>query len=229
MVQFALWDILTFLLAAMRWTVLLSLIALVGGGAVGLLLLLLRFANVRGVPTAVAAYVQLFQGTPLLMQLFLVYFGLALLGLDTSPMLAASVCLTLYASAYLTEIWRGCVNSVAKGQWEASACLALTYGQQMRHVILPQAARVAIAPTVGFLVQVIKGTALASVIGFVELTKAGQMISNATYQPFMAYAFVGAMYFVLCYPLSWWSQRLEAKQRRQADQPHAQPATPAPA
>jgi len=209
MVQFSLWDIFTFLLGAMRWTVLLSLIAFVGGGLVGMGLLLLRFTKLRGMSTAVACYVQIFQGTPLLMQLFLVYFGLALLGMDTSPLVSAAICLTLYASAYLTEIWRGCVNAVPKGQWEASTSLALGFTQQMRYVILPQAGRVAIAPTVGFLVQIIKGTALASVIGFVELTKAGQMISNATYQPFLAYVFVGFMYFALCYPLSWWSQRLE--------------------
>ncbi|WP_096665677.1 amino acid ABC transporter permease [Polaromonas sp. AET17H-212] len=209
MVQFSLWDIFTFLLGAVRWTVALSLIAFVGGGLVGLGLLLLRFARVRGAATAVAWYVQIFQGTPLLMQLFLVYFGLALLGMDTSPLVSAAICLTLYASAYLTEIWRGCVNAIPKGQWEASTTLALNFTQQMRHVILPQALRVAIAPTVGFLVQIIKGTALASVIGFVELTKAGQMISNATYQPFLAYTFVGLLYFALCYPLSWWSQRLE--------------------
>jgi polar amino acid transport system permease protein len=209
MVQFSLWDIFSFLLGAMRWTVLLSLMAFVGGGLVGLGLLLLRFSQLRGVGMAVTWYVQIFQGTPLLMQLFLVYFGLALMGMDTSPMVSAAICLTLYASAYLTEIWRGCVNAVARGQWEASASLALDYPQQMRHVILPQAARVAIAPTVGFMVQIIKGTALASVIGFVELTKAGQMISNATYQPFLAYLFVGLLYFALCYPLSWWSQRLE--------------------
>jgi polar amino acid transport system permease protein len=209
MVQFSLWDIFTFLLGAVRWTVLLSFIAFVGGGLVGLGLLWLRFTQLRFVGTAVAWYVHVFQGTPLLMQLFLVYFGLALLGMDTSPLWSAAICLTLYASAYLTEIWRGCVNAVHKGQWEASTSLALSYTQQMRHVILPQAARVAIAPTVGFLVQIIKGTALASVIGFVELTKAGQMISNATYQPFLAYTFVGLLYFALCYPLSWWSQRLE--------------------
>ncbi|MDI1269555.1 MAG: amino acid ABC transporter permease [Polaromonas sp.] len=209
MVQFSLWDIFTFLLGALRWTVALSLIAFVGGGLVGMGLLLLRFARVRGAATAVAWYVQIFQGTPLLMQLFLVYFGLALLGMDTSPLVSAAICLTLYASAYLTEIWRGCVNAIPKGQWEASTTLALSFTQQMRHVILPQALRVAIAPTVGFLVQIIKGTALASVIGFVELTKAGQMISNATYQPFLAYTFVGLLYFALCYPLSWWSQRLE--------------------
>jgi len=209
MVQFSLWDIFTFLLGAVRWTVALSLIAFIGGGLAGMGLLLLRFSKLRGVATAVAWYVQIFQGTPLLMQLFLVYFGLALLGMDTSPLVAAAICLTLYASAYLTEIWRGCVNAIPKGQWEASTSLALSYSQQMRYVILPQALRVGIAPTVGFLVQIIKGTALASVIGFVELTKAGQMISNATYQPFLAYTFVGLLYFALCYPLSWWSQRLE--------------------
>jgi polar amino acid transport system permease protein len=209
MVQFSLWDIFTFLLGALRWTAALSLIAFVGGGLAGMGLLMLRFTKLRGAATAVAWYVQIFQGTPLLMQLFLVYFGLALLGLDTSPLVSAAICLTLYASAYLTEIWRGCVNAIPKGQWEASNSLALTFTQQMRHVILPQALRVAIAPTVGFLVQIIKGTALASVIGFVELTKAGQMISNATYQPFLAYTFVGLLYFALCYPLSWWSQRLE--------------------
>jgi len=211
MVQFSLWDILTFLLGAMRWTVALSLIAFVGGGLVGMALLLLRFAQLRGVGMVVSWYVQVFQGTPLLMQLFLVYFGLALMGMDTSPLVSAAICLTLYASAYLTEIWRGCVNSVPRGQWEASASLALDFPQQMRHVILPQALRVAIAPTVGFMVQIIKGTALASVIGFVELTKAGQMISNATYQPFLAYTFVGLLYFALCYPLSRWSQRLETR------------------
>ncbi len=209
MVQFSLWDIFTFLLGAARWTVALSLIAFIGGGLVGMGLLMLRFTKLRGVGTAVAWYVQIFQGTPLLMQLFLVYFGLALLGMDTSPLVAAAICLTLYASAYLTEIWRGCVNAIPKGQWEASTSLALSYSQQMRYVILPQALRVGIAPTVGFLVQIIKGTALASVIGFVELTKAGQMISNATYQPFLAYTFVGLLYFALCFPLSWWSQRLE--------------------
>jgi polar amino acid transport system permease protein len=209
MVQFSLWDIFTFLLGAVRWTVALSLIAFIGGGLVGMGLLLLRFTKLRGVATAVTWYVQIFQGTPLLMQLFLVYFGLALMGMDTSPLVSAAICLTLYASAYLTEIWRGCVNAIPKGQWEASTSLALSFTQQMRYVILPQALRVGIAPTVGFLVQIIKGTALASVIGFVELTKAGQMISNATYQPFLAYTFVGLLYFALCYPLSWWSQRLE--------------------
>ena len=214
MVDFSLWDILRNLLLAGRWTVALSLIAFVGGGAVGLALLLARLAKLPGAGRGVAAYVQLFQGTPLLMQLFLAYFGLALLGFEVSAWLAASVALTLYASAFLAEIWRGCVDAIPKGQWEAADSLALSFGEKMRHVVGPQALRIAVAPTVGFLVQVIKGTALASVIGFIELTKAGTMITNATFRPFTVYACVALMYFALCWPISAYSRRLERKLRR---------------
>ncbi|MBE7416457.1 MAG: amino acid ABC transporter permease [Ideonella sp.] len=213
MVEFGLWDILRNLLLAGRWTVALSLIAFAGGGLLGLALLLARLARLPGAVRGVALYVQLFQGTPLLMQLFLAYFGLALLGWQVSAWLAAGVALTLYASAFLTEIWRGCVDAVPKGQWEAADSLALSFPEKMRHVIGPQALRVAIAPTVGFLVQVIKGTALASVIGFIELTKAGTMISNATFRPFTVYACVALMYFALCWPVSAWSRQLERKLR----------------
>ena len=214
MVDFSLWDIFRNLLLALRWTVVLSLIAFIGGGLVGLALLVARIARMPGAERGVAAYVQLFQGTPLLMQLFLAYFGMALLGLNVSAWTAAAVALTLYTSAFLAEIWRGCVNAIPKGQWEASASLALSLREQLRHVIGPQALRIAIAPTVGFLVQVIKGTALASVIGFVELTKAGTMITNATFRPFTVYACVALLYFVLCYPVSAWSRSLERKLQR---------------
>jgi polar amino acid transport system permease protein len=209
MVDFSLWDIFRNLLLAARWTVLLSLVAFAGGGLVGLGLLLARLAQWPGMQRGVAAYVQLFQGTPLLMQLFLAYFGLGLLGLDVSAWVAAALALTLYTSAFLTEIWRGCVNAVPRGQWEAADSLALSFAEKMRHVIGPQALRIAIPPTVGFLVQVIKGTALASVIGFIELTKAGTMITNATFRPFTVYACVGLLYFALCWPISLASRRLE--------------------
>ena len=211
MVDFSLWDILRNLLMALRWTVVLSLIAFIGGGLVGGLLLFLRLRGGSVMNRAVGVYVQLFQGTPLLMQLFLAYFGIALFGIDVSAWTAASVALTLYTSAFLAEIWRGCVASIPKGQWEASGSLALSFGEQMRHVILPQAVKIAIAPTVGFLVQVIKGTALASVIGFVELTKAGSMISNATFKPFVVFSCVALLYFVLCFPVSLYAKTLERK------------------
>ncbi len=214
MVDFTLWDILRNLLLAARWTVVLSLVAFVGGSVVGLALLVARVGRLRGAERAVALYVQLFQGTPLLMQLFLAYFGLALLGLSVPAWAAAALALTLYSSAFLCEIWRGCVAAIPKGQWEAAASLALSFGEQLRHVILPQALRIAVPPTVGFLVQVIKGTALASVIGFIELTKAGTMITNATFRPFTVYACVALLYFALCWPLSAWSRALERKLRR---------------
>lgn len=211
MVDFSLWDIARNLLLAARWTVALSLIAFVGGGLVGLALVIGRIARPASLGLLVRGYVQLFQGTPLLMQLFLAYFGLGLAGIDVSPWVAAALALTLYTSAFLCEIWRGCVEAVPQGQWEAARALALSLGEQLRHVIAPQAMRIAVPPTVGFLVQVVKGTALASVIGFVEITKASTMISNATFQPFTVYAAAALVYFALCWPISAWSHALERK------------------
>ena len=214
MVDFTLWDIFRNLLLAARWTVALSLVAFIGGGLVGMLLLVARTARWPGAQTFVSGYVQLFQGTPLLMQLFLAYFGLALIGLNVSAWVAASLALTLYTSAFLTEIWRGCVNAIPRGQWEAADSLALSFGEKMRHVVGPQALRIAVPPTVGFLVQVIKGTALASVIGFIELTKAGTMITNATFKPFLVYSCLALMYFALCFPISLVAHRLERNMNR---------------
>lgn len=214
MVDFSIWDIFRNLLLAGRWTVALSLIAFIGGGLVGLALLVLRLTKIPMTDKLVGGYVQLFQGTPLLMQLFLSYFGIALFGINTSAWVAAAVALTLYTSAFLTEIWRGCVNAIPKGQWEAAESLALNFGEQLRYVVLPQAVKIAVPPTVGFLVQVIKGTALASVIGFVELTKAGTMITNATFKPFLVYSCLALMYFALCFPVSLLARRLERKLNR---------------
>lgn len=159
----------------------------------------------------IRGYIELFQGTPLLMQLFLAFFGVALFGVDVSAWTAASVALTLYTSAFLLDIWFGSIRALPKGQWEASRCLGLSFGQTLYRVVGPQALRIAIAPTVGFAVQVIKGTALASIIGFVELTKAGTMLTNVTYQPFKVFALVALGYFILCYPLSRYSRYLENK------------------
>jgi polar amino acid transport system permease protein len=214
MFEFSVWDIARNLLLAMRWTVGLSLIAFIGGALMGGLLVVLRLTGNRLVRVLIMGYVQVFQGTPLLLQLFLVYFGLSMFGLQTSALVAASICLTLYASAYLTEIWRGCIVSVDRGQWEAGSSLALSFGEQLRYVIVPQAFRIGIAPTVGFMVQIIKATALTSVIGFVEMTRAGQIITNATFQPFLIYGSVALMYFALCFPLSLYSRRLEHSLRR---------------
>jgi polar amino acid transport system permease protein len=207
--DFTLWDIARNLLLAARWTLLLSAIAFAGGGFFGLVLLMIRIGRYQWARTAVKLYVELFQSTPLLMQLFLVYFGLPKLGIEVSAWLAAAVCLTLYSSAFLTDIWRGCVEAIPRGQWDGSASLGLHYLSQLRLVILPQATRMAIPPTVGFLVQLVKSTALASIVGYHELTKTAQILTNATFQPFVIYGMVALIYFAICYPLTWWSRRLE--------------------
>jgi polar amino acid transport system permease protein len=211
MLQFSFWDILSNLLIATQWTIVLSAIAFVSGGVVGLILLFMRTSGVKPLQWFTKSYIEFFQGTPLLMQLFLFFFGVALFGIDVSPLLAAWLALMFWTSAFLTEIWRGCVEAIPRGQWEASSSLALSYIEQMRYVILPQAARIAVAPTVGFSVQVVKGTALASIIGFVELTKAGTELNNATFRPFLVYSLVALIYFCLCFPLSWCAKKIEGR------------------
>ncbi|WP_321782292.1 amino acid ABC transporter permease [Paraburkholderia sp. J94] len=211
MIEFTFAQILEGLLLAARWTVLLSLVSFVAGGAVGLVLLVMRVSSSRVLRAIVRIYIEVFQGTPLLLQLFIVFFGLPLVGVDVSPWVAATLGLTFFTSAYLAEIWRGCVEAVPRGQWEASSSLAMNYFEQLRHVILPQAARIAVGPTVGFGVQAIKDTALVSIIGFAELTKAGTIISNATFRPFLVYGLVALIYFVLCYPLTRYARSLQRK------------------
>ena len=212
--DFTLWDIVRNLLLAAPWTLLLSAIAFTGGGFFGLVLLIIGLGRYKWAKTAVKFYVELFQSTPLLMQLFLVYFGLPLLGIDVSAWMAAAACLTLYSSAFLTEIWRGSVEAIPRGQWEGSASLGLHFLAQLRLVILPQATRMAIPPTVGFLVQLVKSTALASIVGYHELTKTAQILTNATFQPFVIFGLVALIYFIICYPLTRWSRGLEKRLAR---------------
>jgi polar amino acid transport system permease protein len=209
---FSLNDLL-FILAATRWTILLSLLAFALGGLLGGVIAVLRISKFAPVRLAAAGYVQLFQGTPLLMQLFLIYYGLSLFGLRLDAWTAVTIAYTVYAAAFLGDIWRGCIQAIPKEQWEASRALALGYLAQLFLVILPQAVRIANPPTVGFMVQLVKATAVASIIGFVELTRAGQLMTNATFQPMLVYPIVAGLYFALCWPLSVWSRRLERQMR----------------
>ena len=207
-----------FIVAAVQWTLALSAVAFAGGAVGGLIVALCRVSGVGALRYLALGYIRLFQGTPLLMQLFLVYFGLNIFGAGINPWLAASLALTLHASAFLGEIWRGCIEAVPSGQSEAAWALGLGYFDRMKSIVLPQAAKIAVAPTVGFLVQLIKGTSLASIIGFVELTRAGQIINNATFVPFKVFGLVAILYFVLCWPLSlaarWMERRFAVAAQR---------------
>ena len=201
-----------YILGAVRWTLLLSLVAFVGGGAVGFVVAILRTSPSRVLRLLTAGYIQVFQGTPVLMQLFLFYYGLAVLfDVQVGAWPAVALAFTLYSGAFLGEIWRGSIQAIPRTQWEASACLSLSYLQQLRYVILPQAMRISIPPTVGFLVTLVKGTSIAAIIGFVELTRAGQLMVNVTFQPMVIYPVVAALYFLVCWPLSLLSRYLERR------------------
>jgi polar amino acid transport system permease protein len=202
---------IAFLMQGAMWTVVLSLIAFVGGGLAAFAVALARVSPRRAVRLATGVWVQLVQGSPLLVIMFLVYFGLPTLGVKVSALAAAGVSLMVYVSAYLGEIWRAAIEAVPRPQWEAAECLALTRTQRMFQVVLPQAMRLATPPTVGFMVQILKNTSLASVVGFVELARSGQIVNNSIFEPFLVYAVVAAIYFALCYPLSVWSRRLERR------------------
>lgn len=199
------------LVAAARWTLWVSVLAFVGGSLVGFGIALARTSKASWLRIATAVYIQIVQGTPVLILLFLTYYGLSILGMKLSPLVAAMLAMSIYASAYLGEIWRGCIEAVPHGQWEASEALAMTRWQQQRYVVLPQALRMALPPTVGFTVQVIKNTSITSIIGVVELTRSGQLINNATFQPFQVFVTVALIYFAICYPLSSASKRMERK------------------
>ncbi|MCW6511156.1 amino acid ABC transporter permease [Lichenifustis flavocetrariae] len=208
--EFSTSDIVINLLLAARWTLALTLVAFLGGGVVGLLILAARIDPRPWLARSANGYIGLFQGTPLLLQLFLVFFGLPLLGLQIEPWMAASFGLTFYASAYLAEIWRGGVEALPKGQWEAARALGLPRSACLRLVVLPQALRMTLPPAVGFLVQLVKATAVTSIIGYAELMRTANAINNATFEPFTVYGMVAAIYFALCFPLTAYARRLEA-------------------
>lgn len=202
---------LLFLLLAMRWTLVLSAGAFLFGGVIGLAVALARVSARRPLRWLAIGYIRLLQGTPLLLQLFIVFFGADLLGFGLGAYLSAILGLSLNAGAFLGEIWRGAIQGVPAGQTEAARALGLRYRAVMLRVVAPQALRLATAPTVGFLVNLVKSTSLAAIIGFVELTRAGQMLNNATFRPFTIFGIVAALYFLLCWPLTIVSRRLERR------------------
>lgn len=203
------WNELLFIVRSTGWTLLLTIISFVSGGLVGGAFALLRLSRLKIVRTLTATYIAVIQSIPVLMVLFLSYFGLYAAGVELPPLMAASLSLGIYVSAYLAEIWRGSIEAVPRQQWEASESLAMTRGQQYRYIILPQAIRISLPPTVGFLVQLVKNTSIVSVVGFIDLTRAGQLINNATFDPFPIFGTVAAIYFLICFPLSRLSRYFE--------------------
>lgn len=202
-----------YLLQGAWGTLLLSCLTFLFSGALGLVVALSRVSATRSIRGAAASYIQLIQGTPLLVLMGVCFYGPSLLGMDSVPALfAATLALTIQSSAYFGEIWRGCIQSVERSQWEAAECLGLNRYQRMSKVILPQALRIATPPTVGFMVQIVKNTSIASlVIGYAELSYNAKILNNSTFEPFLYFGCAAALYFVICYPMSIWSRKLERR------------------
>lgn len=207
---------LLFIFQGLKWTLFLTSLGFVGGIIFGIVIALLRVSSSPWLRYPATAWILVFQGTPLLMQLFVVYFGLPLCGIEVSPWLAIAIALTAHASAFLSEIWRGAIQAVPLGQTEAAHALGLKYRSRMVDVVLPQAFRLSLPATIGFLVQLLKGTSLAAIVGFIELTRSAQIVSNQIHQPLLVFGLIGAIYFALCWPLSLWGSRMERRLAKSA-------------
>lgn len=194
-------------------TVQICTLSVLFGGVLGIVIGLMSTGTVRALRWAAALYVAVIRGVPVLLVIFFVYFGIPMLapGSTLSEYWAAVIALSVFASAYIGELVRGSIQAVPRGQFEAAEALGLTYAQRMRWVILPQAARVIVPPGVGFLVVLIKDSSLVAVIGLIELTRAGNVVSSLTADPITTYLIVGAGYFVICYALSALARRYERR------------------
>jgi polar amino acid transport system permease protein len=200
-----------FIVYALRWTLTLTVTAFVGGGIAGIVLALLRISSRRSLKILTSAYMQFIQGLPLLVLMFICYYAPSLFGFEVSAIVAAAVALTINSSAFLGAIWESALRAIPKTQWESADALAMTPLKTLRYVIAPQAIKLAMPSTVGFLVQIIKQTSIASIIGFIEITRAGQLVSNATFEPLKSFLAVAALYFAVCFPLTQVSLWLERK------------------
>ena len=202
-----------YLIKAARYTIILTAIGFAGGMVLGIIISIFRTTKKLKIFNYLAGlYVEFFRGTPILIQMFMFFYGIAILfKFRVPPLIAASTSLIFWTASNIGESLAGIINSIPKSQWEASSSLGLSYIQQLRYVILPQTFRTALPPIVGILIMLIKATSLASIVGFLELTRAGVQIMGSTMNPVTVFPIVAAIYFIICYPLSLYSNRLELK------------------
>lgn len=206
-------NMLAILLSATQWTIYLSLTAFVGGGIIGLIFTILKISPIKSLRWLASGYIWFFQSIPLLMLLFILGLGVPVFfQISIPPWLAAGTALTLFTSAYMSEVWRGALQSIPTGQWEGGQALGMTFKENLIWIIAPQALRIATPSTVGFMIQVIKGTSMAYIIDYNDLMRWGKKIANSQMEgaePFIVFPIIALIYFCLCFPLSCWSKSLE--------------------
>ncbi len=183
-------------------TALLCVCGLGLGLVIALFVGLARASRLRWLTWPAGLYIEVIRDSPLLMQLYLIFFALPLLGFQVPIFVAGVATLMVNSSAFMAEIVRAGIQSVGRDQWEASRSLGMGYLQAMRWVVLPQAFRVMIPPGVGLLIGLVKDSSVISVISYLELTRVGQILTEKTFLSFQVFGIVAALYFIMCYPLS---------------------------
>lgn len=195
--------------ATLTVTIPLSLISIAIALVLGIITAQLRLSKLRILRAIGWLYVWVFRGTPLLVQLFIVFFGLPSVGILLSPWAAGIAALSLNTGAYVGEAIRGAQLSVPQGQWEAARSLRLSHWQTLRHVIYPQLWRVALPTLMNQFIDLVKGTSLVSVITLADLTQVAQQITARTYEPLIMYLQVALIYLMISTALTWIQERLE--------------------
>ncbi|MEU8140669.1 amino acid ABC transporter permease [Nonomuraea sp. NPDC048901] len=204
-------DYVPDLWAAFLSTLSYTVVSFVAAAVIGLVTALARLAKFRPVSAAAQIYTETFKNLPLITELYILYFGLASVGVNLSAFQAGSLGLALFYGAYLSEIFRAGLRGVPKAQREAAYALGLSSGRTLRHVILPQAARIAVPGTSTMMVDLLKGTSLMVAIGGGELMTQGTLIASDTFRALQVYIVIGLIYLALCAPLSRLMLRLERR------------------
>ncbi len=197
--------------AGLEFTVPLAIISFALGLILALLTALARISKIKPLVLLAKFYVGIIRGTPLLVQLFIIFFGLPAAGIILSPLTAAIIGFTLSVGAYNSEVIRAAILSIPKGQWEAASSIGMTYNQALRRVILPQAARVSIPPLSNSFISLVKDTSLAATITVAEMFQIAQRITAATYEPLWLYTELAFIYFVFCSLLTLLQSKIEKK------------------
>lgn len=208
-------DSAPFLLKGTLFTLQLSLGGMVFGLLLGFILALMRLSKFWPFSWLSRFYVSIFRGTPLIAQLFMIYYGLPQFGIELDPIPAAMIGLSLNTAAYTSETLRAAISSIEKGQWEAAASIGMSPWQAMRRVILPQAARTALPPLGNSFIGLVKDTSLAATIQVPELFRQAQLVTSRTLEVFTMYLAASLIYWVLATVLSFLQNRLEDRVNRQ--------------
>ena len=207
-------DALPLMLQGAAWTLLLAVASVFFGAIVGTIVALIRLAKLPVLSQLATLYVSCMRGTPLLVQLFVIYFGLPSIGLQFDPITAGILGLSLNVGAYLSETLRGAINGVEHGQWNAARSLGLTQTQTLRYVVGPQALRLAVPSLSNSLISLIKDTSLVSVIAVGELMLATKEVIATTFQPFPLYLAAAAIYWAMSASFETLQKRLELRLNR---------------